>query len=233
MKSTKETSSLIFRPQIRSPTREATGFSGGAGMGSPFLALFPKVNWRVVGSMTSTLRPAPLAALADYQSYFDVERGEYLSGQDIARLDQLELCRLFHWQVASLRQTFSISFLLLPHMTWCGLGGGGGAAHVMVVNSPGDDRRGRLRRTDDSDKKVDMAEEDRERVHTWLSPPDTSTNHNTALATRHEGTAAWFFQGSIFRKWKNQSGAPVLWIQGKCAPCLTPFLTPSHTVLYL
>src|SRR5712672_3293604 len=202
----------MFRPQIRSPTRVW------------------ERDYRLFAC--STLRPAPLAALADYQTYFDVERGEYVSGQDIARLDQLEQCRLFHWQVASLPQTFSLSFLLLPYMPLCGGGGGGGGASI-VVNPLGEDFLGGLRRIFDSDKKVEMAEEDqlRERVHKWLSPPDPSTNHNAAYAAHHKGTAAWFFQGSIFWEWKNQSGVPVLWIQGKRAPCSTSFLTPSHTVL--
>jgi hypothetical protein len=47
----------------------------------------------------------------------------------------------------------------------------------------------------------------------WLSPPDPSTNHNIASKVHHDGTAQWFFQGSIFKQWK--SADPFLWIHGK------------------
>jgi len=52
----------------------------------------------------------------------------------------------------------------------------------------------------------------REKLRTWLSPPDPSINHNAACATQHGGTAKWFIQGSVFRKWRENS--PLLWIQG-------------------
>ena len=47
----------------------------------------------------------------------------------------------------------------------------------------------------------------------WLSPSDPSINHNIANKARHNGTAQWFFQGSIFKKWK--SARPFLWIHRK------------------
>jgi len=81
---------------------------------------------------------------------------------------------------------------------------------------------------------LDETEEDQlqESIHTWLSPPDPSPNHNIAGATYHERTAAWFFrEGSTFQEWKET--ASLLWIHGKCAPCLTFIQTPSHAVLYL
>ncbi|KAH9958725.1 hypothetical protein BC827DRAFT_548091 [Russula dissimulans] len=56
----------------------------------------------------------------------------------------------------------------------------------------------------------------RESIYKWLSPPDPSTNHNIACATHYKGTAAWFFQGSIFQEWKRR--ASLLWINGKRAP---------------
>ncbi|KAH9022094.1 hypothetical protein EDB83DRAFT_89710 [Lactarius deliciosus] len=49
----------------------------------------------------------------------------------------------------------------------------------------------------------------------WLSPPDPSTNQNIASTTQHEGTATWFFQGSIFTEWKSRSTTSLLWIHGK------------------
>jgi hypothetical protein len=53
----------------------------------------------------------------------------------------------------------------------------------------------------------------------WLSPPDPSTNHNIACKAHHDGTAQWFFQGSIFDQWKSTD--PFLWIHGKRALLLT------------
>ncbi|KAH9007384.1 hypothetical protein EDB83DRAFT_2532779 [Lactarius deliciosus] len=47
----------------------------------------------------------------------------------------------------------------------------------------------------------------------WLSPADPSTNHNIARKAQHKGTAAWFFEDSIFVKWK--SIGSLLWIHGK------------------
>ncbi|KAI9435615.1 hypothetical protein BJY52DRAFT_1218172 [Lactarius psammicola] len=49
----------------------------------------------------------------------------------------------------------------------------------------------------------------------WLSPPDPSTNQNIACSTQHEGTATWFFQGSIYMQWKSKSTTSLLWIHGK------------------
>jgi hypothetical protein len=53
----------------------------------------------------------------------------------------------------------------------------------------------------------------RQDLRRWLSPPDPSTNHNIACSAHHEGTAAWFFQGIIFREWKTTDS--LLWIHGK------------------
>ena len=53
----------------------------------------------------------------------------------------------------------------------------------------------------------------RQDLRRWLSPPDPSTNHIIACSAHHEGTAAWFFQGSIFREWKTTDS--LLWIHGK------------------
>ncbi|KAI9447774.1 hypothetical protein H4582DRAFT_2093077 [Lactarius indigo] len=50
-------------------------------------------------------------------------------------------------------------------------------------------------------------------LRAWLSPSDPSTNHNIARKAQHKGTAVWFFQGSIFIKWK--STGSLLWIHGK------------------
>jgi hypothetical protein len=52
-----------------------------------------------------------------------------------------------------------------------------------------------------------------ENIRKWLSPPDTSTNHNIACGTNHKKIAAWFYQGSIYREWK--STGSLLWVHGK------------------
>ena len=68
----------------------------------------------------------------------------------------------------------------------------------------------------------------RERLQQWLSPPDPSINHNIARKVHHEGTATWFFQGSIFNEWK--SSPSLLWVHGKRTSFLPLLLFPL--VLY-
>jgi hypothetical protein len=53
----------------------------------------------------------------------------------------------------------------------------------------------------------------RQDLRRWLSPPDSSTNHNIARKAHYKGTADWFFQGGIFNKWR--SSPSLLWIHGK------------------
>ncbi|KAF8262464.1 hypothetical protein EI94DRAFT_708298 [Lactarius quietus] len=50
-------------------------------------------------------------------------------------------------------------------------------------------------------------------VQKWFSPPDPSVNYNTACEAYQDGTAAWFFQGSIFKEWELIDS--LLWIHGK------------------
>ena len=52
----------------------------------------------------------------------------------------------------------------------------------------------------------------REKLRTWLSPPNPSVNHNTACDIHHDGTANWFVQGSTFDDWKKDGS--LLWIRG-------------------
>jgi hypothetical protein len=54
-----------------------------------------------------------------------------------------------------------------------------------------------------------------ENLRKWLSPSDPSTNHNIACGAHHNGTASWFFNGSVFNQWK--STGSLLWIHGKRA----------------
>lgn len=53
----------------------------------------------------------------------------------------------------------------------------------------------------------------RQDLRRWLSPPDPSTNHNIAHRAQHEGTAMWFFECEIYKKWK--SNPSLLWVHGK------------------
>ena len=46
----------------------------------------------------------------------------------------------------------------------------------------------------------------------WLTPPDPSTNHNSACNSHHERTAAWVFNKNVYKEWES-SGS--LWIHGK------------------
>ncbi|KAF8269136.1 hypothetical protein EI94DRAFT_1725834 [Lactarius quietus] len=52
-----------------------------------------------------------------------------------------------------------------------------------------------------------------EDLRKWFSSPDPSTNHIISCGAQHEGTAEWFFRGSIFDKWKINGS--LLWIHGK------------------
>jgi hypothetical protein len=55
----------------------------------------------------------------------------------------------------------------------------------------------------------------RDNLRTWLSPSNPSTNHNIACDAHHEGSAQWFFRGSIYNQWK--STGSLLWVHGKRA----------------
>ncbi|KAH9022776.1 hypothetical protein EDB85DRAFT_353432 [Lactarius pseudohatsudake] len=50
-------------------------------------------------------------------------------------------------------------------------------------------------------------------VRRWFSPPDPSANYNIAREAYQEGTAAWFFQGGIFKEWELVGS--LLWVHGK------------------
>ena len=64
----------------------------------------------------------------------------------------------------------------------------------------------------------------RQDLRAWLSPPDPSTNHDTACNVRHKGTATWFLEGRTYEEWKSTGSESLLWIHGKRAPL-------SHSVL--
>ena len=50
-------------------------------------------------------------------------------------------------------------------------------------------------------------------MRTWLSPPDPSTNYNTARGSHQGGTSEWFTHGSTFEEWI--ANGSLLWIHGK------------------
>jgi hypothetical protein len=51
------------------------------------------------------------------------------------------------------------------------------------------------------------------KLHRWLSPPDPSTNANSARKLRHEGTGAWLLESRAFREWRSGSRRH-LWLHG-------------------
>ncbi|KAH9027759.1 hypothetical protein EDB84DRAFT_300040 [Lactarius hengduanensis] len=50
-------------------------------------------------------------------------------------------------------------------------------------------------------------------VRKWFSPPDPSTNHNTASEVYHKEPPAWLFGAGAFKNW--MSNGSLLWIHGK------------------
>jgi hypothetical protein len=66
-------------------------------------------------------------------------------------------------------------------------------------------------------------------THNWLSPPDPSTNHNTACGIQHKKAATWFFRGGIYQEWK--STGSLLWVHGKRLSRRLSNMTPSYTIL--
>ena len=55
----------------------------------------------------------------------------------------------------------------------------------------------------------------RQDLRRWLSPPDSSMNHNIACNAHHKGTTTWFFEGRTYKEWKSSNSDLLLWIHGK------------------
>ncbi|KAF8494392.1 hypothetical protein F5888DRAFT_655820 [Russula emetica] len=85
---------------------------------------------------------------------------------------------------------------------------------LVAVIDDGKEARGVIQQTADSVDQVKRNQLRRD-VRRWLSPPDPSTNHNIACNAHCEGTATWFFRGSIYQDWKSTDSEPLLWIYGK------------------
>jgi len=57
------------------------------------------------------------------------------------------------------------------------------------------------------------------------SPPDPWKNHNIALSSRLNGTAAWFIQGDTFSEWK------IIWAKfSSMDPQETPVVAQHHSI---
>ena len=67
-------------------------------------------------------------------------------------------------------------------------------------------------RLNDAETKTTSGDQLREKIRKWLSPPDPSTNHNTACEAHHNGTATWFLEGSLYNEWKAEGS--LLWTHG-------------------
>ena len=68
-------------------------------------------------------------------------------------------------------------------------------------------------------------------LYRWLSPPDSSINHNIARKAHYKGTASWFFQGGVFNKWR--SSPSLLWIHGKRMLLATPLSLPDPSKIFI
>lgn len=64
-----------------------------------------------------------------------------------------------------------------------------------------------------------------QKLKTWLSPPDPSTNRNAAKEKRQEGTGNWFVTSTAFLEWKSGSRQH-LWLHG-LAGCGKTVLTST------
>jgi hypothetical protein len=71
----------------------------------------------------------------------------------------------------------------------------------------------------------------RDSIFRWLSPPDQSTNHFIARKARHSGTTEWFFQGNIFKEWK--STGSFLRVHGRRASFLVFTATTLNCLSFL
>ncbi|KAI2614967.1 putative multiple ankyrin repeats single kh domain protein [Hypoxylon sp. NC1633] len=51
------------------------------------------------------------------------------------------------------------------------------------------------------------------KIRTWLSPPDPSTNLNTALRHRNSGSGQWLLRHTAYHTWKSEKNS-FLWLHG-------------------
>jgi hypothetical protein len=67
-------------------------------------------------------------------------------------------------------------------------------------------------RLKEAETKTTLGDHLQEKIHKWLSPPDPSINHNTTCDAHHDGTAAWFLEGDIYKEWK--ATGSLMWTHG-------------------
>lgn len=58
-----------------------------------------------------------------------------------------------------------------------------------------------------------QADRQRNKIRTWLSPPDPTSNFNKARDQRHEGTGQWLLESDQYTKWKTERNS-FLWLNG-------------------
>jgi hypothetical protein len=62
-------------------------------------------------------------------------------------------------------------------------------------------------------QKTVLADNRRQKIHEWLSPPDPSSNHNAACKKKQPMTGAWLVEGPQFEEWKTRPNS-FLWLHG-------------------
>jgi hypothetical protein len=58
-----------------------------------------------------------------------------------------------------------------------------------------------------------LADERRQKIHTWLSAPDPFLNHNAARKKQQPTTGTWFVNGEHLAEWKVGPNS-FLWLHG-------------------
>lgn len=58
-----------------------------------------------------------------------------------------------------------------------------------------------------------LTDHQRQEIFRWLSPPDPSSNHNSAHKKQQPTTGAWFLNSSQFAEWRTNSNS-FLWLHG-------------------
>lgn len=58
-----------------------------------------------------------------------------------------------------------------------------------------------------------ILDEYRNKLHSWLSSPDPSSNHNAALKKKQSNTGQWFIQSKEYASWKRDFNS-FIWLHG-------------------
>jgi hypothetical protein len=76
------------------------------------------------------------------------------------------------------------------------------------------------------EQKTFTEDERRQKIYQWLSPPDPSSNHNSACKKRQPTTGAWFIESDEFKKWKMGPNS-FLWLHG-----IRKYISQENTWIY-